>query len=150
MNVRLPVAATHAAVVTLVYAESQQPGLGNIDNIAVIFAENRSFGCGAAVEADGVTLKVADTGPKSALDGPARFLKDGNPTPGFCAVNTMGPPYQPSRNKPAEAGDPALPDPSKPTKFPPQTEETVGDLLSRKGISWAWYAGEPGDLRWRS
>src|SRR5580692_1391913 len=43
MNVRLPMAATLAAVVTLVYAQSRQPGIGSIDNIVVIFAENRSF-----------------------------------------------------------------------------------------------------------
>jgi len=25
--------------------------------------------------------------------------------------------------------------------LPPQTEQTIGDLLSSKGVSWAWYAG---------
>jgi phospholipase C len=53
----------------------------------------------------------------------------------------MQPPYQPSENKPAEGGDPALADPSKPTTLPPQTEKTIGDLLSAKGVSWAWYGG---------
>ena len=24
---------------------------------------------------------------------------------------------------------------------PPQTQKTIGDTLSAKGISWAWYAG---------
>ncbi|HTX40068.1 MAG TPA: acid phosphatase [Bryobacteraceae bacterium] len=95
----------------------------------------------AAVEADGVTLKPAATSPKSALDGPPRFLKDGNLTPDFYAVNTMEPPYQPSANKPAAGGDPALADPANPTTLPPQTAETIGDLLSAKGISWAWYGG---------
>ena len=25
--------------------------------------------------------------------------------------------------------------------MPPQTEPTIGDLLSLKGVSWAWYGG---------
>ena len=29
----------------------------------------------------------------------------------------------------------------KPTTLPPQTEPTIGDLLSLKGVSWAWYGG---------
>jgi acid phosphatase len=95
----------------------------------------------AAVEADGVTLKVAGNSPKSALDGPPKFVKDGNLTPDFYAVNTMQPAYQPSGNKPAAGGNLALADPANPTTLPPQTEQTIGDLLSAKGISWAWYSG---------
>ncbi len=95
----------------------------------------------AAVEADGVTLKIAENSPKSALDGIPKFVRDGNLTPDFYAVNTMQPPYQPSANKPAAGGDPAYADPEKPTTLPPQTEETIGDLLSAKGVPWAWYAG---------
>jgi len=90
---------------------------------------------------DGVSLKIADNNPKSALDGPPKFLKDGNLTPDFYAVNTMQPPYQPSENKPAEGGDQALADPERPTTLPPQTEPTIGDLLTAKGVSWAWYGG---------
>jgi acid phosphatase len=93
------------------------------------------------VEPDGVTLKPADTAAKSALDGPAKFLKDGNLTPDFYAVNQMQPPYQPSENKPAVGGDPALADPANPTTLPPQTEKTIGDLLTAKGVGWAWYGG---------
>jgi phospholipase C len=95
----------------------------------------------AAVEADGVTLKVAANSRKSAIDGPPRFVKDGNLTPDFYAVNTMQPPYQPSASKPAAGGDPALADPANPSTLPPQTGQTIGDLLSAKGISWAWYGG---------
>jgi acid phosphatase len=94
-----------------------------------------------AVEADGVTLKIAANSPKSALDGIPKFVKDGNLTPDFYTINTMQPPYQPSSNKPAPGGDPAFADPAKPTTLPPQTEQTIGDLLSAKGVSWAWYAG---------
>ena len=95
----------------------------------------------AAVEPDGVTLKVAANSPQSALDGPPRFVQDGNLTPDFYAVNTMQPPYQPSSNKPAAGGNPAFADPANPTTVPPQTGKTIGDLLSAKGVSWAWYSG---------
>ena len=95
----------------------------------------------SAVEADGVTLKPAADMPKSAIEGLPKFVNDGNLTPDFYAVNTMQPPYQPSANGPAPGGNPAFADPAKPTTLPPQTEQTIGDLLSGKGISWAWYAG---------
>ncbi|MBZ9734136.1 acid phosphatase [Mesorhizobium sp. CA18] len=95
----------------------------------------------AVVEPDGVTLKPADNSPPSALGGVPKFANDGAITPDFYAVNTMQPPYQPSANKPAEGGDRALADPAQPTTLPPQHEITIGDLLSLKGISWAWYSG---------
>lgn len=95
----------------------------------------------AVVDPDGVSLALAPNAPKSAMDGIPKFVADGNLTPDFFAVNTMQPPYQPSANKPAEGGDPALADPNAPTTLPPQTEITIGDLLSAKGISWAWYSG---------
>lgn len=95
----------------------------------------------SVVDADGVTLTLAPNSPKSALEGPPKFVRDGNLTPDFHAVNTMQPPYQPSANKPAPGGDPALADPANPTTLPPQTAQTLGDLLSAKGVSWAWYSG---------
>ena len=95
----------------------------------------------SVVEPDGVTLTPADNSPKSALEGIPKFVKDGNLTPDFYAVNTMQPPYQPSANAPAQGGDPAYADPMKPNTLPPQTQPTIGDLLSAKGVSWAWYAG---------
>ena len=95
----------------------------------------------AVVEPDGVTLKLADNSPKSALEGEPKFVSDGNLTPDFYAVNTMQPPYQPSANPPAAGGDPAYADPAKPTTLPPQTVANIGDLLSDKGITWAWYGG---------
>jgi phospholipase C len=95
----------------------------------------------AVVDPDGVTLTLAGNAPKSALDGPPKFANDGNLTPDFYAVNTMQPPYQPSANKPAAGGDPRFADPTAKTTMPPQTEPTIGDLLSAKGVSWAWYSG---------
>ena len=84
---------------------------------------------------------MAADSPKSALDGPPKFVSSGNLTPDFYAVNTMQPTYQPSENKPTPGGDRAYANPASPTTLPPQTERTIGDLLTAKGISWAWYAG---------
>jgi acid phosphatase len=95
----------------------------------------------AAVNPDGVSLTLADNSPKSAIDGPPKFVNNGQITPDFYAVNTMQPPYQPSANDPAKDGDKAYADPTKPTTLPPQTEPTIGDLLSLKHVSWAWYGG---------
>jgi phospholipase C len=95
----------------------------------------------AVVGDDGVSLAVAPNSPNSALDGVPKFVSDGNLTPDFYAVNTMQPPYQPSGNKPAPGGDPRYADPSQPTTMPPQTETTIGDLLSVQGVSWAYYSG---------
>jgi phospholipase C len=62
-------------------------------------------------------------------------------TPDFYAVNTLMPPFQPSYIKPAQGGDPAYADPSNPFVLPPQKLTHIGDLLSGKGITWAYYAG---------
>ena len=94
-------------------------------------------------------LKTATKPPASALDEPPTFAKSGDIAPlnyfgdgKFHAVNTMQPPYQPSRNKPA-AGDAgfAYADPNNATTLPPQTARTIGDALDAKGVAWAWYAG---------
>ena len=95
----------------------------------------------SAVEADGISLKMADNSPKSAMSGIPKFVKDGNLTPDFYAVNTMQPPYQPSANQPAAGADLVLADPAAATTLPPQTLTNIGDLLSGKGVSWAWYSG---------
>ena len=60
----------------------------------------------AAVDADGVALKLAANSPKSAMDGIPKFVNNGTISPDFYAINTMQPPYQPSKNKPAKEGDP--------------------------------------------
>jgi acid phosphatase len=93
-------------------------------------------------------LTPAPASPASALDGPPVFVKSGNLTPKnyfgagtFRAVNTMQPPYQPSGNPPAAGGDPTSADPGRATTLPAQTATTIGDLLSIKGVSWAWFAG---------
>jgi acid phosphatase len=95
-------------------------------------------------------LAANDSQKPSAMDG-AASLKTGNIAPldyfgtgdGYRAVNTMQPPFQPSGNKPADnAGDHArYSNPAAGTWTPPQTQATIGDLLTAKGIGWAWYAG---------
>lgn len=97
-----------------------------------------------AVLEDGPTgsrLAVAPNAPASALDGMPRFVNDGAISPDGYAVNTMAPAYQPSFVAPAKGGDARLADPANPATLPPQTHQTIGDLLSDRGISWAWYAG---------
>jgi acid phosphatase len=88
--------------------------------------------------------------PASALTGPAS-LKSGNIAPqdyfgagdGYRAVNTMQPAYQPSGNAPVDTNnnDKLYADATKSNTLPPQTQTTIGDLLTAKGVSWKWYAG---------
>jgi acid phosphatase len=95
----------------------------------------------SAVAADGVSLELAANSPKSALDGPPKFLSPkATLSPDFYAVNTMQPPYQPSLNRPAPGGDPALADRNAATTLPPQTQATIGELLTEKNVTWAYYA----------
>ena len=66
----------------------------------------------------------------SCSPGPGR-----GPTPpgvlcGDYAVNTLQPPYQPFAPGTAAA-----------RQLPPQSNATIGDRLSAKGVDWAWYAG---------
>jgi acid phosphatase len=75
------------------------------------------------------------------MDAAPTFKNDETLTPDFYAVNTMQPPYQPSNNPPAPGGDQALADPAKDNTLPPQSAETIGELLSARGVSWAWYSG---------
>jgi acid phosphatase len=95
----------------------------------------------SAVEEDGVSLKVTADSPNSALQGIPIFVNDKGLTPDFFAVNTMQPPYQPSGIKPAKDGDPRFANPNAPSVLVPQTETTIGDLLTAKGITWAYFAG---------
>ncbi|HEX7970556.1 MAG TPA: alkaline phosphatase family protein, partial [Stellaceae bacterium] len=67
---------------------------------------------------------------RAQLDGSGNLVKDGAVTPDGYAVNTLFSVYMPH---PAKA-DPAQ-------LVPPQTQRTIGDALSEKGISWAWYSG---------
>src|SRR5262249_34168573 len=69
----------------------------------------------------------------------------GQVTPDGYAVNTTQPAYQPSGIPPAADGSLDLADPKGSERIglplPPQTTKTIGDTLSAKGITTAWYAG---------
>ena len=89
----------------------------------------------------GFRLSVTKTSPASAMDGHPDFVNNGAITPDGYAVNTMAPPYQPSYIRPAPGGDPMLANPDDANTLPPQTYDTIGDLLTAKKVSWAWYGG---------
>ena len=103
----------------------------------------------AANNAKGVPqLGTNASSPASALTGAPSFMT-GNLAPldyfgagdGYRAVNTMQPPYEPSGNAPAAAAtDLHYADPLANTTVPPQTQTNIGDLLTAKGVTWAWYA----------
>jgi len=85
-------------------------------------------------------LRRRSTSPASARKGPPQYLSNGSVTPDGYAVNTLQPPYQPSGIPPAVAGEPTRADPAL-NPLPPQEQKTIGDTLSAKNVSWAWYAG---------
>jgi len=100
----------------------------------------------ARLDANGKLEKKPDS--PSARDGAVRTYTGGlggQVTPDGFSVNTTQPPYQPSGIPPAANGSLDLADPEGTERLglplPPQMNKTIGDTLSAKGISWAWYAG---------
>lgn len=89
----------------------------------------------------GITLALAPDSPKSAMDGKPRYVRDGTITPDGYVVNSAAPPYQPSHVRAAPGGDPRYADPDHASTLPPQSYQTIGDLLTAKSVSWAWYSG---------
>ncbi|MBY0241107.1 MAG: acid phosphatase [Burkholderiaceae bacterium] len=87
----------------------------------------------------GTRLAIAPDSPASAMDGKPVYVNDGSISPDGYVINTMAPPYQPSWIKPAPGGDPNLASSNEAYYQPPQSYDTIGDLLSAKGVSWAWY-----------
>jgi phospholipase C len=65
---------------------------------------------------------------------------DGRTSPDGFLVNTSQPLHQPSGIPPAAGGSRELADPAR-HPAPAFTDRTIGDTLSAKGVSWAWYAG---------
>jgi acid phosphatase len=100
----------------------------------------------ARLDANGKLEKKPDS--PSARDGAVQTYTGGiggQVTPDGYSVNTTQPPYQPSGIPPAEGDTLELAD-AKGTErlglpLPPQSTKTIGDTLSAKGITWAWYAG---------
>jgi len=83
-------------------------------------------------------LKKRPGSPASALKGPVQVF-DGRAAPDGFLVNTAQPLHQPSGIAPAAAGNRDLADPAR-HPAPAFTDRTIGDTLSAKGVSWAWYA----------
>ena len=104
----------------------------------VPFDPNAPAGLRAKLDGGGRLERTPDS-PASALLGPTSYTP-GEFTPEGYALTTNQPPWQPSRVPPAKNGDPRAADPTK-HFLPPQTARTIGDTLSAKGISWAWYSG---------
>jgi len=101
-------------------------------------------GMRAALDKDGKLLK--DEKSPSAREGAVHMRTGGaQVTPDGYSVNTTQPPYQPSGVPPPPEGSLDLADPKGAARMaeplPPQTAKTIGDTLSAKGVSWAWYAG---------
>ena len=96
------------------------------------------------LDASGKLEKRPDS--PSAKDGPVRVYSagGGQVSPDGYALNTTQPPYEPSGIPPAPNGPKELADPAGVKgnlPLPPQTGPNIGDELSDKGVSWAWYAG---------
>jgi len=108
--------------------------------------KNAPEGMRARLDANGKLEKKPES--PSANDGAVQVYSSGiggQVTPDGYSVNTSQPLYQPSGIPPAPDGDPNLTDP-KGTKLwgepvPAQTLKTIGDTLSAKNVTWAWYAG---------
>ena len=89
-------------------------------------------------------------GSPSAQTGAVQVYSGGGVqvTPDGFSVNTSQPPFQPSGIPPSANGPREWADPKGmvyadrlQVPVPAQTQTTIGDLLTDKGISWAWYAG---------
>ena len=99
----------------------------------------------ARLDPDGRLTKRPDS-PSANVGAVHVFSSGGGQvTPDGLSVNTTQPPYQPSGVPPAPGGALTLADPAGAKGFnepaPPQTQKTIGDTLSAKGIEWTWYSG---------
>lgn len=92
----------------------------------------------AVLDDHGRLARRADS-PARAADGPPLYVADLAVTPDGYAVNTVQPPFQPSGLAPL-ASDPGRADPAG-HPLPPQTATTIGDTMSARSVTWAWYAG---------
>lgn len=99
----------------------------------------------SVLDADGVTLTTSASSPASALNGPPSFKNSSVITPAiggvFYSVNTSQPPFPPSSNAIASAPPQQAVNLLATNTLPPQTQTTIGDLLTAAGVNWAYYAG---------
>ncbi|HEV7915078.1 MAG TPA: acid phosphatase, partial [Albitalea sp.] len=97
------------------------------------------------LDADGRLTKKPDSPSANVAAVQVISSGGGQVTPEGWSVNTSQPAYQPSGVRPADGGSPDLADPKGRAGFgepvPAQTMRTIGDTLSAKGVSWAWYSG---------
>lgn len=97
------------------------------------------------LDADGRLTKLPDS--PSANVGAVKVISRGGGavSPDGLSMNTTQPPFQPSGVPPAAGGSLDLADPkgdaASGEPLPPSNARTIGDTLSAKGVSWAWYAG---------
>ena len=100
----------------------------------------------AVLDANGKLKKKPDS--PSARDGAVRTYTvglGGQVTPDGYSVNTTQPAYQPSGLPPADGGPLDMADPKGNERIglplPPSGMKTIGDALSAKNVTWAWYSG---------
>ncbi|HET6606777.1 MAG TPA: acid phosphatase [Rhodopila sp.] len=101
----------------------------------------------SVVRMDGPWLQTKNN--DSALKAPPAFVNDSVITPfvtingvgHFYSVNTSQAPFPPSVNALKTNPPQQKVDHTKPTTVYPQTQATIGDLLTRRGIDWAYYSG---------
>ena len=99
----------------------------------------------SVLNADGVSLTPSATSPASALDGPPTFVASTVLTPAingvFYSVNTSQPPFPPSGNAVSSTPPQQSVNLLATSTLPPQTQTTIGDLLTAAGVDWAYYSG---------
>lgn len=83
--------------------------------------------------ATGFLRRAADSPASAMTKGGPKWVNDTAVTPDGYAVNTLQPAYPPY----ADSGKPE----DRQQRLPPQKAITIGDLLSKAGVSWVWYAG---------
>lgn len=94
----------------------------------------------AVLDEHGFLKRNPDSPPSAMFGAPKLESGESSYTPDSFVIGPMQPSYQPSKIPPPPQGDNRLSDPAK-QALPPLTAKTVGDTLSAKNISWAWYAG---------
>ncbi len=90
----------------------------------------------------GIVPKQTERSPASAMDGPVQFVPT-TLSPDFYAVNTMLPPFAPTYELDPER--PGYANWESSHTLVPQSHDTIGDVLSERGVDWAWYAGGWGE-----
>ncbi len=101
----------------------------------------------ARLDVHGKLEKMPDS-PSANVGAVRLYSGGGQVTPDGYSVNTAQPPYQPSGITPPPDGPRSLANPmgvkigrsESGEPVPPQTATTIGDTLSAKGVSWAWFA----------